>query len=222
MRLVLGSRGSPLALWQARHVAARLCAVHPGLSVDIEIIKTEGDQRIDVPLSTAGGKGVFVREIETALAAGAIDLAVHSLKDLPTETPAGLVIAAIPERQDPRDALVSRKATGVAGLPASAIIATGSPRRTSQLLHARPDLRFTLVRGNVDTRVRKLDEGEFDALVLAAAGLTRLGITGVPWSPIPASLCLPARWRRGGTTGRPAVRSSARSVPSRLNIWRAS
>ena len=182
MRLVLGTRGSALALWQARHIAERLARVHDGVSVDVHIIRTEGDQKTDVPLAAAGGKGVFVKEIEDALSAGAIDLAVHSLKDLPTEHPPGLAIAAIPERVDPRDALVARTASAIAELPLSARLATGSPRRQAQLLHARPDLRFVLVRGNVDTRVRKLDEGAFDALVLAAA----------PWTPIPTSVCLPA------------------------------
>jgi len=192
VRLVLGTRGSALALWQARHIAERLARVHDGVSVDVHIIRTEGDQKTDVPLAAAGGKGVFVKEIEDALSAGAIDLAVHSLKDLPTEHPPGLAIAAIPERVDPRDALVARTASAIAELPLSARLATGSPRRQAQLLHARPDLRFVLVRGNVDTRVRKLDEGAFDALVLAAAGLTRLSVAAAPWTPIPTSVCLPA------------------------------
>jgi hydroxymethylbilane synthase len=192
VRLRLGSRGSPLALWQARHVAARLQGAWPELAVDITIIKTEGDQRTDVPLTSSFGKGVFVKEIEDALLNGAIDLAVHSLKDLPTETPDGLAIAAIPARHDARDALVSAKARAVAKLGVGAIVATGSPRRRCQLLHARPDLRFTLVRGNVDTRLRKLREGQFDALILAVAGIERLGLTDAPFSPIPYSVCLPA------------------------------
>jgi len=192
VRLRLGSRGSPLALWQAHHVAARLGTAWPGLAVDITIIKTEGDQRTDMPLTASFGKGVFVKEIEDALLGGTIDLAVHSLKDLPTETPAGLVLAAIPSRHDARDALVSRSGRALADLPQNALVATGSPRRRCQLLHARGDLRFTLVRGNVDTRLRKLDEGQFDALILAVAGIERLELTQAPYTPIPYSLCLPA------------------------------
>jgi hydroxymethylbilane synthase len=188
----LGSRGSPLALWQARHVADRLRAISPGLSVDITIIKTEGDQRIDVPLTASSGKGVFVKEIEDALLHGTIDLAVHSLKDLPTETPEGLTLAAIPARHDARDALVCRSARRVEDLPDRALVATGSPRRRCQLLRARPDLNFTFVRGNVDTRLRRLDEGQFDALILAVAGIERLGLLQAPYTPIPAATCLPA------------------------------
>jgi hydroxymethylbilane synthase len=192
VRARLGSRGSPLALWQARHVASRLGELWPGLSVDITIIKTEGDRRTDVPLTASNGKGVFVKEIEDALLHGTIDLAVHSLKDLPTDTPAGLTLGAIPKRHDARDALVCRAASRVPDLPPGALVATGSPRRQCQLLRARPDLRFTLVRGNVDTRIRKLDSGEFDALILAVAGIERLGLTQAPFTPIPFSLCLPA------------------------------
>lgn len=192
MRLRLGSRGSPLALWQAHHVAARLRTAWPGLDVDITIIKTEGDQRADMPLTASFGKGVFVKEIEDALLGGTIDLAVHSLKDLPTETPDGLVLAAIPSRHDARDALVCRSGRRIEDLKPGALVATGSPRRRCQLLHARPDLRFTLVRGNVDTRLRKLDEGQFDALILAVAGIERLELTQAPYTPIPFSLCLPA------------------------------
>ncbi len=192
MRLRLGTRGSALALWQARHVAASLAAASPGLAVDISIIKTEGDRRTDVPLTGSFGRGVFVREIEQELASGSIDLAVHSLKDLPTETPSGLTIAAVTRREDPRDALICKGASRVADLPEGARVATGSPRRRSQLAHLRADLRFVDVRGNVDTRLLKLDDGQFDALILAVAGLTRLGLTDVPHAPIPESLCLPA------------------------------
>ncbi len=192
MRLRLGSRGSPLALWQANHVASRLGKAWPGLAVDITIIKTEGDQRTDIPLTASFGKGIFVKEIEDSLLGGTIDLAVHSLKDLPTETPEGLVLAAIPERYDARDALVCRSARRIEDLKPGALVATGSPRRQCQLLHARPDLKFTLVRGNVDTRLRKLDEGQFDALILAVAGIERLELTQAPYTPIPFSLCLPA------------------------------
>jgi len=192
VRLRLGSRGSRLALWQAHHVASRLSASWPGLTVDITIIKTEGDRRTDVPLAATIGDGIFVKEIEAALLAGTIDLAVHSLKDLPTRTPDGLTIAAIPRRHDPRDALVSFKAARVEDLPEGAVVATGSPRRRCQLLLARSDLRFSPVRGNVDTRLAKLDEGLFDALILAVSGIERLGLENVPYTPIPPAVCLPA------------------------------
>ena len=191
MRLRLGSRGSPLALWQSRHVAERLETRWPGLSIAIEIIKTEGDMHLSLSPAEGGGKGIFVKEIEDALLAGRIDLAVHSLKDLPTASPVGLSIAAIPVRHDPRDALVSPAARRVEDLPAAAVVATGSPRRRCQVLHVRPDLAFTAVRGNVDTRLRKLSEGRFDALVLAVAGLERLGLDA-PYAPIPTDVCLPA------------------------------
>jgi len=190
--LRLGSRGSQLALWQAHHVAARLRAAWPGLEVSITTIATEGDRRTDLPLTSSFGKGVFVKEIEEALLAGTIDVAVHSLKDLPTETPAGMALAAIPTRHDPRDALVCKSARSISELPHKALVATGSPRRQCQLLHARPDLRFTHVRGNVDTRLRKLDLGQFEALILAVAGIERLELTQAPYTPIPFALCLPA------------------------------
>jgi len=164
----------------------------PGLAVDVSVLVTEGDRSAESPPHVPTGTGVFVREIETALLAGSIDLAVHSLKDLPTETPQGLTIAATPPRYDARDALVSRKATEVSGLPPHAVVATGSPRRKSQLLKLRPDLRFVPVRGNVDTRLRKLDGGTFDAVILAVAGIERLGLTSAPYTPIPFAVCLPA------------------------------
>jgi hydroxymethylbilane synthase len=168
--LVIGSRGSQLALWQARWIAARLA--ERGHETRIEIIKTTGDKITDVPLAKVGTKGLFTKEIEEALLDGRVDLAVHSLKDLPTEVPAGLTIAAIPEREDPRDALVGAK---LQDLGAGAKIGTSSLRRAAQLRAARPDLLIESVRGNVDTRVRKLDEALYSAIVLAAAGLTRLG-----------------------------------------------
>jgi hydroxymethylbilane synthase len=192
MRLRLGTRGSPLALWQARHVAGRLCDASPGLDVEITIITTSGDQKGDAVLDTFSGQGVFVREIESALINGVVDLAVHSLKDLPTDTPGGLQLAAILKRHDPRDALVSRSSRSIYDLKPGAAVGTGSPRRRCQLLHAREDLSVQPVRGNVDTRLRKLEAGEFDAIVLAIAGLERLGLTNVPYAPIPVTLCLPA------------------------------
>ena len=168
--IIIGSRGSQLALWQSRWVAARLASF--GEETRIEIIKTTGDQVQDVPLGQVGSKGLFTKEIEDALLDGSIDLAVHSLKDMPTELPAGLVLAAIPEREDVRDALIGRT---LAELPAGAKVGTGSLRRGAQLRALRPDLDVVGIRGNVDTRLRKLDEGQYDAIMLAAAGLTRLG-----------------------------------------------
>lgn len=190
--LRLGTRGSPLALWQAKHVASRLEGLHPGLQVELVLIKTGGDQIASVPISQVGGKGIFVKEIEDALLAGEIDLAVHSSKDLPTEQPDGLVLAAFLERHDPRDSLLSVQGCEVDDLPEGTVVATGSPRRRCQILHRRPDLRMTLVRGNVDTRVRKLREQQFGAMVLAVAGIERLGITAVPYRPIATEICLPA------------------------------
>jgi hydroxymethylbilane synthase len=191
-RLVLGTRGSALALWQARYVAARLQTVHPGLEVEVRIIRTEGDRVQDRPFGDMPGKGFFVKEIEDALLAGDIDLAVHSLKDVPTEQPAGLAIVCVPERHDPRDALLSEAGWTIEELPEGTLVATGSPRRRCQLLHRRPDLRMTQVRGNVDTRVRKLKEGQFGAMVLAVAGVERLGVTAVAARAIPIEISLPA------------------------------
>jgi hydroxymethylbilane synthase len=168
--LTIGSRGSQLALWQARWVAARL--QERGLETRIEIIKTTGDKITSVALSKVGSKGLFTKELEEALLAGAIDLAVHSLKDMPTDLPDGLELAAIPEREDARDAMVGAK---VAELKHGARVGTSSLRRAAQLRAARGDLVVEPVRGNLDTRLRKLDEGHYDAIVLAAAGLRRLG-----------------------------------------------
>lgn len=168
--LVIASRGSQLALWQARWVEGQLTA--RGHQCRIEIIKTTGDKITDVPLAKVGTKGLFTKEIEEALLDGRADLAVHSLKDLPTELPAGLVIAAVPEREDPRDAVVGKR---LDELPRGARVGTSSLRRSAQLRKLRPDLVIESVRGNVDTRLRKLDEGQYDSILLAAAGLKRLG-----------------------------------------------
>jgi len=190
-RLVLGTRGSALALWQARHVAERLRRVHPELTIEERIIRTEGDIQQQAPLG-ASDVGVFVRRIEEALLAEEIDFAVHSLKDLPTTQPDGLRIAAVPRRHDPRDALISERGWSVDELPRGARVGTGSLRRRTQLLHRRPDLKLLPVRGNIDTRIRKLRDGEFDALVLALAGIERLGLRDVPLQPIDTERCLPA------------------------------
>jgi hydroxymethylbilane synthase len=176
--LTIGSRGSRLALWQAEKIKQGLLALNPGLEIQIEIIKTTGDVKSD-PLSVIGGKGVFTKELEEALLDKRIDIAVHSLKDLPTIVPERLAISAICEREDPRDALVLRKYAEIRSLrelPAEAVVGTSSQRRLSQLKALRGDLVVKDLRGNVDTRVRKLDEGQYDALILASAGLIRLGL----------------------------------------------
>jgi len=168
--LTIGSRGSQLALWQARWIQARLEGF--GVESRLEIIHTTGDKITDVALSKVGTKGLFTKEIEEALLDGTIDLAVHSLKDMPTDLPAGLMLAAIPEREDPRDALVGKR---LAGLGRNARVGTSSLRRAAQLRAMHPDLQIENIRGNLDTRLRKLDERQYDAIVLAAAGLRRLG-----------------------------------------------
>ncbi len=175
-RIHIGTRGSKLALWQANWVKSRLEALHPSLTVELTIIKTKGDKILDVPLAKVGGKGLFVKEIEEALLEGRIDLAVHSMKDMPAEIPDGLCIGAVPERETPVDALISREGQALEELPRGARVGTSSLRRSSQLLRARPDLEIIPLRGNLDTRLRKLDEGRMDAIVLAGAGIRRLGL----------------------------------------------
>lgn len=192
--LVIGSRGSKLALWQAEQARQRLLDLNPGIDVRVEIIKTTGDVKND-PLSVIGGKGVFTKELEDALLDGRIDLAVHSLKDLPTVLPDGLSISAICEREDARDALVLRvevEDASLCGLGAGAIVGTSSQRRLSQLKALRGDVVVTDLRGNVDTRIRKLDEGQYDAVILATAGLVRLGLQDRISARISVSEMLPA------------------------------
>ena len=188
--LRIGSRGSQLALWQANHISALLRA--GGHEVEIEIIHTTGDKITDVALAKVGTKGMFTKEIEEALAAGKVDLAVHSLKDLPTELPKGFEIAAITERQDPRDAFCSKHYSKIEDLPKGARIGTSSLRRRAQLKAVRPDLDIHPLRGNVDTRLRKLEEGQYDAIILALAGLKRLGKTELIKQIIPAEIMCPA------------------------------
>ncbi|MDP1946215.1 MAG: hydroxymethylbilane synthase [Nitrospirota bacterium] len=174
LNVVLGTRGSKLAVHQSEWVQAQLHALAPHVTVTLRRIQTSGDRILDVPLAQIGGKGLFVKEIEEALLSGEIDLAVHSMKDVPTELPDGLEILCVPPREDPRDALISRDGKSFMELPLGAKIGTSSLRRQSQLLHARPDLTIAMLRGNLDTRLKKLHEGQFDAIVLAAAGLRRL------------------------------------------------
>jgi hydroxymethylbilane synthase len=209
-QLIIGSRGSKLALWQSEWVRARLEELEPAVSVRIEVFKTSGDVRRDVPLSVIGGQGAFTKELEHALLERRIDIAVHSLKDLPTINPEALSITAVPPREDVRDALVlgaeanassnapdaaSGDASGTASLamlPEAAIVGTSSLRRIAQLKHLRPDVQVKDLRGNVDTRLRKLDAGEYDAIILASAGLRRLGLDARISAPIEVAEMMPA------------------------------
>jgi hydroxymethylbilane synthase len=190
--LVIGTRGSQLALWQANHVAARLRTAFPDLTVTLETIKTTGDKILDVPLAHVGGKALFVKEIEEALLEQRVDLAVHSMKDVPTDLPAGLDIVAVTEREDPFDVLISRTGARFTDLHRGARVGTSSLRRQAQLLHHRPDLSIVPLRGNLDTRLRKLDSQALDAIVLAAAGVKRLGWVDRITEFLSADLCLPA------------------------------
>ena len=172
--LVIGTRGSKLALWQSEYIKAKIEAL-TGLPVTLKIIKTTGDKILDVPLAKVGGKGLFTKELEVELMAGTVDLCVHSMKDVPTELPDGLVIAAMPERVDPRDVLVSGAGYDLTTLPEGGRVGTSSLRRVAQVRALRPDVEIVDVRGNLDTRMRKAEDGEVDAVILAAAGITRMG-----------------------------------------------
>jgi hydroxymethylbilane synthase len=191
-RLVIATRGSALALWQAEHVKARIAAVAPEIAVEFNVIKTSGDKILDVPLAKVGGKGLFVKEIEQALLDREADLAVHSMKDVPAELAPGLVLAAVSAREVPWDALCARAPVTVDTLARGARVGTSSMRRQCQLLARRPDLQIAMLRGNVPTRIRKLDDGEFDAIVLAAAGLTRLGLADRITQELPLEVSIPA------------------------------
>ncbi len=190
--LRIATRSSQLALWQAEHVAARLEALHPQLKVSLLEMKTRGDKFLDAPLAKVGGKGLFVKELETGLLDGRADLAVHSLKDVPAELPAGLELALVMEREDPRDAFVSNKYENLAAMPPGARLGTSSLRRQMQLRARYPGLDIDWLRGNVNTRLAKLDAGEFDAIILAAAGLKRLGFGERIRAAIEPEECLPA------------------------------
>lgn len=177
-KIRIATRKSLLALWQAEYVAGRLRAQYPGMDVELLPVSTRGDEILDKPLTEIGGKGLFIKELEYMMLEGKADLAVHSLKDVPAELPAGFAIAAVTAREDPRDAFVSSAYDSVDALPPHARVGTSSLRRKSQLLHRRGDLQISSLRGNVQTRLRKLDEGQYDAVILAAAGLKRLGLGG--------------------------------------------
>lgn len=191
-KFTAGTRQSALALTQSTWVIAQLEHVHPGISIRMEKIVTKGDRILDVTLSKVGGKGLFVKEIEQALLDGTIDFAVHSMKDMPAELPEGLMIAAVPEREDPRDVLISRDGRTFSELPKGAKIGTSSLRRAAQLKHARPDLQIVSLRGNIDTRLRKLEEEGIDAIVLAAAGLSRMGWLERETERLSVDICIPA------------------------------
>lgn len=190
--LVLGTRASKLALQQSEWFQARVQEIAPEVTVTLTRIQTSGDKIVDVPLAKIGGKGLFVKEIEEALLSGEIDFAVHSMKDVPTQLPDGLEILCVPPREDSRDALISRTGCFFQALPNGARVGTSSLRRQSQFLHARPDLRIEMLRGNLDTRLKKLKDGQFDAIILAAAGLRRLGWTQEITEYLDPRLCLPA------------------------------
>lgn len=188
----IATRRSPLALWQAEHVATQLIRHHPGLKIELVKMVTQGDKILDTPLAKIGGKGLFVKELEQGIFNGDADIAVHSMKDVPAQLPKGLTIAAILEREDPRDAFVSNTCPSIEALPIGAIVGTSSLRRQCQLLESRPDLIIKSLRGNVNTRLSKLDDGEYDAIILATAGLVRLGFESRIQSRIPIGTMLPA------------------------------
>jgi hydroxymethylbilane synthase len=191
-KIVIGSRGSGLALWQANWIKSQLQELHPGLEVEIKVIKTSGDIIQDVPLAKIGGKGLFVKEIEEAMLREEIDIAVHSMKDVPMDLPYELDISVITERENPFDALISRDNIKLDDLPEKAKIGTGSLRRSSQLLKYRPDLQIYPLRGNIDTRIKKLDSEGLDAIILAAAGLRRMGWADKITEVISPEIILPA------------------------------
>ncbi|MEM6937879.1 MAG: hydroxymethylbilane synthase, partial [Pseudomonadota bacterium] len=192
MKLRLATRESPLALWQARHVASLLEQSGGDVEVELVPMTTQGDQQLNQPLAAIGGKGLFLKELEQAMADGRADFAVHSLKDVPYELPDGFTLAAVLDRHDPRDALVSPRYASLDELPAGAVVGTSSLRRQAQLLNRRSDLTVRSLRGNVNTRLRKLDDGDYDAIVLATAGLERLAMADRITQRIDVEVSLPA------------------------------
>jgi hydroxymethylbilane synthase len=206
----IATRKSPLAMWQAEHVAAELRSAHPGLEVELLGMSTQGDKILDTPLAKIGGKGLFVKELEQGMLAGSADIAVHSMKDVPVDLPQGLHLPVIMQREDPRDAFVSNNYKDVSELPQGACVGTSSLRRQCQLGERRPDLKIAPLRGNVNTRLRKLDEGEFDAIILASAGLKRLGFVERITSLLDAGESLPA-------IGQGALGIECRSDDERIN-----
>jgi hydroxymethylbilane synthase len=207
-KIVVGTRGSRLALWQAGFVA-ELIEQRGGVTTELKIIKTKGDKILDAPLAKIGGKGLFVKEIENALLEGKVDVAVHSLKDVPTEVPTGLVIGAVIRREIPQDALISKEGLSLRELPPGSVVGTSSLRRKAQLLNYRPDLKVADVRGNLDTRLRKMEQGQFDAIIVAAAGLYRMGWQDRITELIPTTLML-------GAVGQGAICVEIRKDDSRI------
>lgn len=212
--LTIATRKSPLALWQAEYVKARLEALHPELTVTLLPMSSRGDHILDVPLAKVGGKGLFVKELEHALLNHEADIAVHSMKDVPMEFPEGLGLSVICEREDPRDAFVSHNYECFEDLPQGAVVGTSSLRRQCQLLDKRPDLEIKFLRGNVNTRLSKLDNGEYDAIILAAAGLMRLEMEARITQRLPPELCLPAG-------GQGAVGIECRTNDTQVKAWLA-
>lgn len=190
--LKIATRESPLALWQAEHVRSELLRHHPHIEVELLGMTTRADQWLQTPLAKIGGKGLFVKELEEAMLRGDADLAVHSMKDVPMELPEGLVLHTICEREDPSDAFVSNNFSNLDALPKGAVLGTSSLRRQCQIMQLRPDLQVKSLRGNVNTRLRKLDEGEFDAIILASAGLIRLGFADRIAQSLDLAICMPA------------------------------
>lgn len=210
MRIKIATRKSPLAIWQAEHVAQALQNVHLGLKVDLIGMSTQGDKILDTPLAKVGGKGLFVKELEQGMLEGRADIAVHSMKDVPVDLPDGLHLSVIMAREDPRDAFVSNDFTALNALPAGAVVGTSSLRRQCQLAELRPDLQIAPLRGNVNTRLRKLDEGAYAALILASAGLKRLGFEQRITAFFEPELSLPA-------IGQGAIGIECRQQDARLN-----
>ncbi|MGE0383953.1 MAG: hydroxymethylbilane synthase [Gammaproteobacteria bacterium] len=208
--LRIATRRSPLALWQAEHVRARLCALHPGVEVALVPMSTTGDRILDAPLAKVGGKGLFVKELEQALREGRADLAVHSMKDVPVELPPDLAITTVLEREDPRDVLIARGGASLRSLPAGAVVGTSSLRRGCQIRALRPDLVIRSLRGNVNTRLARFDAGDYDAIVLAAAGVIRLGLADRISATIDVAELLPA-------IGQGAIGIECRAGDSALN-----
>ena len=215
MSLTIATRESPLALWQAEFVQGALRRAHPDLDVQLLGMTSRGDQLLDVPLAKVGGKGLFVKELETALLDGSADIAVHSMKDVPMDFPPGLSLGVICEREDPTDAFVSNHFKSLADLPPGSVVGTSSLRRECQLREKRPDLKVKFLRGNVNTRLRKLDEGEYDGIILASAGLIRLGMTSRIKQSIPVTDSLPAAGQ--GAVGI-EIRSDASEVITLLEV----
>jgi len=209
--VVIATRGSRLALWQANWVKGGIEARFPKAEVSLKVIKTTGDKMLAGPLAAIGGKGLFVKEIEEALIKGEADLAVHSMKDVPAALPGGLVMGAVTEREDPRDALLAVRYSGLADLPRGATVGSSSLRRQAQLLAYRPDLKIQLLRGNVDTRIKRLKEGKFDAILLAAAGVRRLGLEEHVREYLDPNVCLPAIGQ--GALGLETRRGDGRMAP---------